>query len=263
MQIPWDTHPEAMRGDHRDYRKYIILGHQRSGSSLVVNTLAKHPGIVAFGEIFYEEGVHFNVKGYGKGSRRILELRNQCPLAFLDEYVFTGYRESVAAVGFKVFPDQLDYPELAGVWSWIEHHEELVVVRLKREDLLATYVSRLIAELDGRFSIRHESERSTTTLFIDPDRCMAEFVRRERYHEQARQATRRHEALDLSYEELSRDPAGGCARIQALIGVEVLDLPVTMIRQETRPLSEVIENFDELRRWFAATKWRHLFAGTR
>ena len=63
----------------------------------------------------------------------------------------------------------------------------------------------------------------------------------------------------MKYEDFQRDIRGHLKSIQAFIGVDVLDLPVTQIKQETRPLNRIIENYDQLKRYFHGTQWEYLF----
>lgn len=254
-----DEQPESMAGPNRGYTRFVVVAHQRSGSSLVINTLRAHPEVISFGELFYQERTEFNVAGYDNRSRRSIDFRNRSPIEFLETFVFTSYRAGIRAVGFKVFPDQLDNPNFDCVWRWFLEQKDLKVIALSRDNLLATYTSLLIAEKDKRFSIDSESERSTTTVAIDPAECMAEFERRELYRRRARNALRANEVMTLSYEALAQEPSHHLRRIQRFLEIEVLDLDVATIKQETRPLSEVIENFDALRGFFLGTRWERFF----
>ena len=254
-----DKQPDHLRGPNRNYHRFIVLGHQRSGSSLVINTLRTHPAIVAFGEVLYSEGTHFNVEGYDNNSVNSLRFRNENPIEFLDGFVFCGYRDDIEAVGFKAFPDQMDNFRCRCVWTWLERNTDLKIIRLARQDLLATYASMLIAYRDNRFSIKDESERSETTIYIDPHKCMTEFKQRENYNKTAKESVEHHDVMDITYEELALHPSLYLKNIQKFIGVKIHDLEIATVRQEKRALSEVIENYEELRRYFLGTEWEYLF----
>jgi hypothetical protein len=254
-----DAQPDYLRGPNRNYHRFIVLGHQRSGSSLVVNTLKKHPAIVSFGEVLYSEGTHFNVKGYDDNSLNSLRFRNNNPIEFLDGFVFCGYRDDIEAVGFKAFPDQIDNFRCRRIWTWLEQNTDLKIIQLARQDLFATYTSLLIAYKDNRFSIKDESERSKRTIYIHPHRCMAEFKQRANYDKRTKASIEHHDVMKITYEELAVHPSLYLKNIQKFIGVRSHDLQITMVRQEIRTLSEVIENYDDLRRHFLGTEWEHLF----
>ncbi len=62
------------------------------------------------------------------------------------------------------------------------------------------------------------------------------------------------------YEELAAAPEEQLKQAQEFLGVTVCDLKVKLIKQEVRPLREVIENYEELRTFFAGTRWDYLFS---
>ncbi|MFM9091256.1 MAG: hypothetical protein ACKOUK_05895, partial [Verrucomicrobiota bacterium] len=45
--------PPELRGNHRTYRRYMIVAHARSGSNLLVYALGSDPRVVSFAEIFH------------------------------------------------------------------------------------------------------------------------------------------------------------------------------------------------------------------
>ncbi len=175
---PAGQQPEKLRGENRDYQKFVVLAHQRSGSSLIIASLREHPQMVAFSELFVPESIFFRLEGYDNQSAELLAFRNARPLQFLDEFVFSGYRDDIQAVGFKLFPDQIDNSTFRCVWKWLARQENLKIIYLTRRNLLATYTSLLVAQKDKRYAIRDQSQRSRTTVRIEPKTCLAEFEKR-------------------------------------------------------------------------------------
>ncbi|MCI5164918.1 MAG: hypothetical protein D3903_02220 [Candidatus Electrothrix sp. GM3_4] len=255
-----DSFPRGLEGSNRSYQKFIILGHQRSGSSMMIGTLRTHPQIVGFGELFTVDSVGFNVEGYDNSSTRLLALRNKYPVEFLDRYIFSSYKEDIRSVGFKFFSEHIERNnQFRCIWQWLEANREIKVINLTRKNMLAAYTSLLIAMKDGRFGIRDKTERSTTTVTIDPKKCLAEFQQRKVSHEETKQYIRHHEVFDIIYEDMATDPHTYLKNIQQFIGTDIRDLKVTKVKQEMRSLSDVIENYDELRKFFRQTEWDYLF----
>ena len=60
--------PQTSQGPNRSYRRFVVLGHARSGSSLLIGSLRRHPQVVAFGELFVAGRIGFNVEGYDNHS---------------------------------------------------------------------------------------------------------------------------------------------------------------------------------------------------
>ena len=62
--------------------------------------------------------------------------------------------------------------------------------------------------------------------------------------------------LPLQYDELRRDPVGVVSRIYAFLGVEVhATRPDLYARSMRKPLSEYVENLDEVREALRGTPW--------
>ena len=83
-------------------------GHQRSGSSLVITSLREHPQMVVFSELFVPDSIFFHLQGYNNQSEQLRDFRDAQPTQFLDEFIFSPYNDQIKAVGFKLFPDQID-----------------------------------------------------------------------------------------------------------------------------------------------------------
>ena len=155
------THPpQLLQGTNRNYQKFIVFGHQRSGSNMMINTLREHPHIVAFSELFVRSRIAFHIDGYDNHSIKLLYLRNKYPIDFLESYIFSSYRKDIKAVGFKLFPDQLNTNNFRCLWQWIEQERDIKVILLTRRNLLAAYTSLFMARKTGKFRIKNESKRT-------------------------------------------------------------------------------------------------------
>lgn len=251
----FDGQARALTGPNRTYKKFIVLGHQRSGSSLVIRSLRAHPQVVGFGELFLPDRCGFNIEGYDERAAVLLRARNAFPVEFLERYVFSGYLSDKRAVGFKLFPDQLDNDRFRCVWDWVERERDLAIVLLNRRDRLATYTSLLVAKKAGRYAARNDSDRPTATVTIDIEACLAEFEKRDRYEAIARAYSAHCDRLELTYEELNADPRAHLQRVQAFLGLDRTEPAIGSVKSEVRPLSEAIENYRELRETLARTKW--------
>ncbi|HEY2827983.1 MAG TPA: type II secretion system protein GspG [Pirellulales bacterium] len=251
--------PQALQGPNRNYQKFVLLAHQRSGSSLAITSLREHPQMVVFSELFVPDRMLFHLEGYDNHSERLLALRDADPRKFLDEFVFSPYRDGIQAVGFKLFPDQIDRYPFRCVWKWLARNRDLKIIYLTRRNLLATYTSLLIAQKDNKYGIKDETQRSRTTVTIDPEECLAEFRKRTRYEAAVERNIQAHEVMRWFYEDMAATPQQHLKQAQEFLGVKVCDLKIKMIKQEVRPLTEVIENYDELREYFAGAEWDYLF----
>lgn len=264
----FDAIPEEYRGDNRDYQKFIVVSHHRSASSVIINTLQRHPNVFRFAEVYLPLYVQFQKPGYDDLSKKMYYLRKQYPVEFIERHIFTGYTDDVKAMGFKLFPEQLDFPHMAPVWDWIEEHTDIKIIFLTRQDLLAYYTSFVLALKTGTWGVvgskqraKAEKERKKNkTVRLDYDKCVAAFERRKELNEYALDRLKNHEILKVSYEDVTTDLGNSLKLCQDFLGLEPQELEIRSSRQQVRPLSEVITNYDELKDRFSSTEWSYLFA---
>ncbi|MEM9567257.1 MAG: hypothetical protein AAF974_03030 [Cyanobacteria bacterium P01_E01_bin.34] len=260
--------PEQYRGSNRDYQKFIVISHHRSASSLIINTLQRHPNVFRFSEIFLPNNVQLQKPEYVEGSKRLLYLRKQYPVEFLERFIFTGYQDSVHAMGFKLFPEQLEFPYMAPVWDWIEANTDIKIIFLTREDLLAYYTSFVLALKTKLWGVatpkqlaKAEKERQKNpTVRLEYDKCLAAFEKRKRLNDYALDRCKNHDILKVSFEDVTSDLNRSLLRSQEFLGLEPQELKVRTKRQQVRPMSDVISNYQELKEQFASTEWSYLFA---
>lgn len=254
-----DNIPQVYRGLNRNYQKFIILSHQRSGSSMTIGTLRKHPQIIGFGELFTSNRITFNISGFDNYSKPLLYFREKYPVDFLKRYIFTAYRSDIKAVGFKLLPEQIDNKQYKCIWDWLRRNKDIKIIFLTRENLLASYTSRFIAEKAGKFSIRNESERSKELIAINFEECIKEFQKKEMYQQKVIDLLSDHDILKVTYEKMVMDLNRIFMEFQHFLKVDLNPLSVDTIKQEVRPLSKVITNYSELRDRFLSTKWKYVF----
>lgn len=255
----FDNRPPTLVGPNRDYKKFILIGHQRSGSTLIIGSLKKHPQAVTFGELLVEDQIGFNIKGYDNSCETLYQARKAFPIEFLNRYIFSSYPKETKTVGFKLFPDHLDNQHFKGVWDWVKQNQDVAIIFLSRRNKLASYASLLVAKKTKVFNISKDSQRTTTTVTMDKEECLAEFKKREQYEAVVREHIANHKVMDITYEDLSEDPYAIVTQVQEFLGLDYSEPIITLKKKEIRPLSEVIDNYHELKQQFADTPWSSYF----
>lgn len=248
--------PAEWAGDNRQYVPFIILGSERTGSSLLVQTLRSHPDVVSFGEVLNPVKIGYNTPGFEnwRGVRR--RARDLASARFMDTGVFCSYRDGIAAVGCKIFYDHVESPTFAPARARLLEMRNLKVIHLERRNLLRTYLSLVIARRTLTYGTRSIDERTRIRVQLSPTRCADYFTKlttlRARY---ARLFAERHQVLDVVYEDFVADRSTHVSRLQRFLDLKPASLRATIIQQEVRPLPEAIENYAALKDHFAATRW--------
>jgi len=279
-------------GDLADQRlvRFLVLANARTGSYMLVQALNSHSKVTCFSELFNAEMDHvdfvdFNVAGYSNDDAELRALRDSDFKRFLRERIFSGLPEGTRACGFKLL-----YSHVWGFPGLLEHlieDTDLRIVHLKRGNLLRVLVSTKIAERTGVWQMDRGFAPEQLRSFdiwkravTRPTRAIAAFRRwlrpppspaahqpvtlpldvcrefffRARHEEQHFDGLFQHHSIhELSYEDVVGDRDAVLGDVQSFLGVEPKHLTVTLQRQNPEPLSELIANYDEIRREFKGT----------
>jgi hypothetical protein len=146
---------------HYDYKKFIVLTRNRTGSNMLISMLNSHPSIYAEYEILRE------LKG-----------------TFVDRVmnkIYSRYPRFVKAVGCKIFYHHPVDDKSGAVWDRLTRMEDLYVIHLKRKNILRTVLSHEIAKLTDTWVRKDGREISIKEKRVKlyEDKLHKEFKKRE------------------------------------------------------------------------------------
>ncbi len=232
---------------NKEYKKLVILGRQRTGSSLLMMLLHDHPKIDMRGEVF-----------------RLLEGRS-CRTVW--EELFSKKLPWIQYAGFKLFYNHPDDSEDREVWEILSANTDVKIIHIKRENILRVYVSKLIAIKTGSWNSMQEGEKKEVLdkrVKVDVEHCL-EALRESKALEAQYGKTRfpNHQYLELSYEELIQSREDQISRIYSFLGIEnnkMKESNFNLKRQNPESLKELILNYDELVRKIGSSEFKHLLS---
>ncbi|MCG6863124.1 MAG: hypothetical protein LJE70_17900 [Chromatiaceae bacterium] len=257
------------------YTRFVIVSHLRSGTHLLRTMLESHPQIVCQTEVFNSDNPNLPYP-LSTATREILERWVYRP--FPEEIHCAGFvLQAYHPFGLKAFPGIRENPLWADVWPLLEGTSGLRVIHLRRANLLRRHLSHILARKTGSWhdwdsdrvwnvshiqqpSLRKPDRPSRPSVRLDPDRLRLDFEDVERLHRRVVFRFRHTPYFPLSYEDLCADPGKVGDELLSFLGVGVEALHPAVAKLENRPLAVSIENYDELRRAFAATRWQSFFA---
>jgi hypothetical protein len=214
---------------------------------------------MGFGELFQKNRIKFGTQKIDNTSRSLLWLRDNHPASFLDNFIFSTYSEITKAVGFKMFIQQLRRDRYKPVLDWLLKNRHIKILYLRRENLLAAYASRLKAAETGIFGTKDTTAKSRVRIQLDFEKCVKEFTHRRNLDSWAFRQFKNFRTHSLMYEDLVKSREQAIKAILNFLEVPTVPLETKSIKLETRPLSEVIINFEELRERFRGTEWGSFF----
>ncbi len=249
---------------HKDYTQFIILSRSRSGSNYLVDLLNCHQGITCFNELFSRSGVtYWGLPGYGSRSyksSRFRHVKESDPVNFLLTYIYNQHPVSVSAVGFKLFYNQAKNGDSRSLWDYLSKLYDLKIIHLQRRNLLNIVASKKIAETNNEWIKRgRHSYNKKMRITLSHDECVAQFVKTRSWEIESAELFKSQRIMDIYYEDLVSDLENVMGNVQDFLGVERQHLSATTRKQSTMPISDVIDNFQELKVSFKATEWESLF----
>lgn len=228
----------------RRYRRFIILSRSRTGSNLLASYLNSHPQMHANGEL-------------------LRHLGGTAPRAALST-AFAKEPHAIKAAGFKLFYNHPQDGSVEDLWDALAEMPDLSVLHLKRRNLLRTLVSRRIAATnDVWIETGHRTPPvpSPKQVELSVDGLAEAFHAIRRAEERADEFFGARPFLKLHYEDLVEDPQAQFRSITDFLGVAPRQPRTRLRRQNPEPLSQLIVDYDELRRAFAGTEWSAFFDG--
>ena len=217
---------------------FVVTGIGRSGSTMLVHLLDSHPDIECKGEEISPFGI--NSKFPDLPYRTLIEDR-----------LFSG---NASVCGFKMPWDwTLQYPE---VWATFKELRPKFILA-DRENKLDVFVSSKLAALNSDWSSRNAYAK--TLIRVSENELWAAL----HYYEYMTHANRRMAEATGSdvFVALYSQPLvpGHQKQILDFLGVRFAPLSTPTIRARQQPLSDIIENYTELKHAFVKTRFGHYF----
>jgi LPS sulfotransferase NodH len=239
---------------------FIVLGLPRTGSNLLLSALDAHSQVGISGELFMEHEP--SRKLYGRTAGGAYYHNDTDGAAFLTEHVFHGqYDQEIRAIGFKLFFDHAASGSASSVWSRLVMDHSVRVIRIQRQNLLDSYLSHEIALRTGEWWCSPKQRPAVLPAFpLDAsslERFFEQAVERETW---ADEAFCSHPSLVVQYErDLLHDYEACVGCVQSFLGLSHQVISPRIRKQATRPPSEQISNYHDLKKTFRPTAFAAFF----
>lgn len=234
--------------------RFIICSSRRCGSHMLATALDQHPDLKVAGEVL--------VRPERYGVFEDLAAEGQPCITMEDAWS-----------KYNGFINQRDHTN-PWVWNYVAGLSDVIFISLKRRNILATLVSEKVAAATKVWMVRVDPTTASIPSGIAPDYTpevqvtvtfeeAKQFINKVRrlYEEIDNKVMNfRHPFLELYYEDLLESWHHWLTITQFYLGVDAISLAPATQRQETRPLCEVIENYNELYRQSHENNawWRHM-----
>jgi LPS sulfotransferase NodH len=237
---------------------FVIFGFQRTGSNLLCSYLGNHPQVAMHYELFNDKAVYAHDGQHTTGAD--IKDRDSDPASFLTKMLTVEKRSEPlgggqpTCVGFKVFPEHICRSKASRcLFENLLSDTRVRKIVLRRENRLAVCVSALRSSVTGEYIKKNLDD---VKVKIAPHELQTFIDHYDNYYNYIgeRLAGQHGTWLDVTYEDLVRDPSKTTRRIYKLLSVPAAAPASPIRKQTTTGLRNAVDNFDELRDAFAGTE---------
>jgi LPS sulfotransferase NodH len=219
------------------YTKFLIVGHPRTGTSLLHTYLNSHWHVVSLNE----------------------------PLSGTIDTNILFKKQSmlIDAIGFKYFYEYTEDILKRNILVELLKQGDIKIIKIERRNYLRTYVSRCIAEKTNEWSStqvkQHSIERKKITL--TKQECLNAFARYQKSEQDTEIIIKvcNVPVFKTEYETLVANPSATMFAIQNFLGVTRQTPLSLLVRQNAEPLNMLIENYENLKASFSGTEFEIFF----
>jgi len=247
-------------------RPFVILGAERTGSNLLVETLAEQSGIGCAGEIFNPRLIAEGECPWLTGELPpdvLQRLRGAHPAAMVRELLREAAETGKVWGGFKL----LYFHGIADsrVLRALSDLPDLRIVHQVRANRLQRWLSHCRASASGRwYAVKGEArERRVPALTLNLHDTLYDFVYQQSMENLYRSIFDGREILEVDYEDIVTMPRETLSRLGRFFDFEPSVAEPRSAKTGGGSLRSDIENFDEVARAFEGTRWHGLFCEPR
>lgn len=185
-----------------DYTRFAIVCAPRSGSTMLHTYLNSHSAILSHGEIIR------------------IKLEQGIDHVSIDEYVFMPISKSIKAVGLKLFYEYQDKKGYDRAFNEVLEDDSIQVIHLKRRDLRKQYLSLKKAEKTGVWSSTLRQNKEEVQVEISDGEYQQYEESQNALIEAIQNRLKKHQVIEVFYEDLVDDPKAVLEDIQDFLKVE-------------------------------------------
>lgn len=247
-------------------QKFILIGHPRTGSSLLKELISQNSDCLFFGELFHP------IENERRSTHVIQEDdsltyyndHEEDAFEYLNRTIWRKENERFRAVGFKLFSERIDCPGTKRLFARIkEEYPDIKIIHLIRDNMLDIYVSRKRAELSGIWRMQAGSDRSAYEaggkFAIDPNLLEQFFKQTSEMTGFFKTYSRTNDYIEISYDDLSKNPQLESSRVFDFLSLQNVDVNIPLQKQNKSENSSLVLNYDQLLSFFKNTKYAHYY----
>lgn len=211
----------------KDYKKFVVICHSRTGSSLLLSLLDSHRDIVAYQERF----------GHIRKKDSEIIYKQTFPPKSMSKWI-----------GFKLIYYHPNDSEDKRIWEWIKNDKEIKIIHQQRENLLRVFISFAIANKSQTWRIDEDYQRTAIDkrVTVDLEKLFA-FIRKvENYIDNTNDMFKDHQMLEVKYKELTFDRDKTLNKVLDFLNLPSMKLKSPLLKQNPEEIKSLVVNYEEI-----------------
>jgi LPS sulfotransferase NodH len=247
---------------------FVVIGHPRSGSTLLKEAIDAHPVLKVYGELFHKadaERQKSHCIRKQDGTRVHYEAGERDAIEFLTAHVWSQENSAYQAVGFKLFFERIKCPGSKRLFARLKQEiTGLRVIHIIRDNLLDSWVSRKKAEQTGVWRLPATGHvagptREIRPIHANPENILRNFEQLDHATQVMARTFRDIPYLAVNYATLVRDFQKEMSAVFCFLDASPIRNRMSVQKQNTAPHRDFISNYDELKEFFANTPYSGFF----
>ncbi|MDT0650825.1 Stf0 family sulfotransferase [Autumnicola edwardsiae] len=221
-----------------NYEKFVVITGPRTGSNLLISLLSSHRNIHAYGELFNKE--------------------RELSFSEIWDKTFSRKINKIDSVGFKIFYDHPLGSKDKKVWDLIKSDRKMKIIHLKRENVVRSELSLLIAHhtrIWGLTPTMKDIPIDQRKIVVEVDQFYKKLKERKEWEHQTLYSFQNHPYFEITYEKLTQDRGETMNSIFDFLNVPVHKSKSDLRKQNSEGIEDLVENYDEFRNKLLQTEF--------
>lgn len=209
--------------------KFIILSAGRTGTTLLLMALEKHPDVFIKGEAMKSRELEEDGRSYEEQVDYIFEIDH-----------------GVEAKGCKLFFHHLHHGDPR--WEW--YKQNTFIIHSTRLDYLDWYVSMVTARKNNEWNRKNPDQVASfkeRRVSVNIEHMKKSIAKYKEHIAWAREWAIPERYVEIDYSDMVSDWPGTIQKVQNALEIERIDLPQRCVKINPEPLSERIVNWEEVK----------------
>lgn len=222
---------------NKRYSPFLIVGHARTGTSLLHTYLNSHLNILSINEPLSDKNNHQNL--------------------------FSPKSILIKVFGFKYFYEYIFDVEKRALLNTFLRDNNIKIIKIHRKNMLRTLVSLKIAERTKEWSSIGDSKIQTENkqLTLTKEECLLAFENYKNAAYLTDEVIKQYNSpcIEIDYDTLVEFPVETMAKVQQFLDVSESKPMSLLARQNPEDLKSLLLNFEELKQSFEHTEYQVYF----